>query len=89
VSDHAQRAFSVADKVVSLAEDGLSVIDRTIAAWPAEFRAIIWDAVVGIAAQRAEASRMEHERARGASSSGGSSHTPASNSPADRGSENG
>jgi hypothetical protein len=57
VSDHALKAISVADKVVSLAEDGLRGIDRTITAWPAEFRAIIWDAVADIASRRAADSR--------------------------------
>jgi hypothetical protein len=53
VSDHALKAISIADQVVSLAEDGLRGIDRTIAAWPAEFRAIIWGAVADIASRRA------------------------------------
>jgi len=53
----ALKAISVADKVVSLAQDGLAGIDRTVAAWPAEFRAIIWDAVADIATRRAAAAR--------------------------------
>lgn len=60
MSDHAQRAISLADKVVSFAEDGTRGIDRAIAAWPAEFRALIWDAVAAIAAQRAKAARDAH-----------------------------
>ena len=51
-------AVSVADKVVSLAQDGLRGIERTVAAWPAEFRAIIWDAVADIASRRAAAARI-------------------------------
>lgn len=50
-------AISVADKVVSLAQDGLRGIDRTIADWPAEFRAIIWDAVADIASRHAAEAR--------------------------------
>lgn len=50
-------AVEVADRVVSLAEDGLRSIDRTILSWPAEFRAIIWDAVADIASRRAAAAR--------------------------------
>jgi len=56
--------FSVADKVVSLAEDGLRGIDRTIGAWPAEFRAIIWEAVVEIASRRASSDRVAAARDR-------------------------
>lgn len=57
MSDHALKAISIADKVVSLAEDGLRGIDRTIATWPAEFRAIIWEAVADIASRRAAGAR--------------------------------
>jgi hypothetical protein len=57
MTDHAKKAASIADQVVSLAEDGLRSIDRTIAAWPAEFRAIIWDAVADIASRRAADAR--------------------------------
>lgn len=54
---HAEKAMSVADRVVSLAVDGLRGVDRTISAWPAEFRAIVWDAVADIASRRAEDAR--------------------------------
>jgi len=57
MTSHAQKTISLADQVVSLAEDGVSGIDRTIISWPAEFRAIIWDAVADIAARRAAAAR--------------------------------
>jgi hypothetical protein len=60
MSEHALRAISLADKVVSFAEDGTRGIDRAIAAWPAEFRAIIWDAVAAIATARAKAARDDH-----------------------------
>ena len=62
MTDHMQKAVSIADQVVSLAEDGLRGIDRTIAPWPAEFRAIIWDAVADIASRRAAASRHPVEQ---------------------------
>lgn len=52
-----QKVISIADQVVSLAEDGLRGIDRTITPWPAEFRAIIWDAVADIASHRAADAR--------------------------------
>jgi len=57
MSEHMEKAISVADRVVSLAEDGLRSLDRTITSWPAEFRAIIWDAVADIASRRAAAAR--------------------------------
>lgn len=57
MSEHALKAISVADKVVSLAQDGLRSIDRTIAHWPAEFRAIMWDAVADIASRYAADAR--------------------------------
>lgn len=54
----ALKAISVADKVVSMAQDGLRGVDRMIEAWPAEFRAIIWEAVADIASRRAAAARV-------------------------------
>ena len=54
----ATRAISIADQVLSLAQDGLRGIDRTISAWPPEFRAIIWDAVKNMADSRAKACRI-------------------------------
>lgn len=60
MSDHALKALALADKVVSFAEDGTRGIDRAIAAWPTEFRALIWDAVAAIAVQRAKAARADH-----------------------------
>lgn len=51
------KAISVADRIISLAEDGLRGVDRAVAAWPADFRAIIWDAVADIASRRAAAAR--------------------------------
>ncbi|MBR0875014.1 hypothetical protein JQ633_31970 [Bradyrhizobium tropiciagri] len=57
MGDHMLKAMSIADRVVSLAEDSLSGLDRVIGAWPAEFRAIVWDAVADIATRRAAAAR--------------------------------
>ena len=54
---HAEKALAIADKVVTMAENGLGPLDRTIASWPAEFQAIIWDAVADIAQRRAAAAR--------------------------------
>jgi len=57
VSNRAKTDISVAVRIVSLVQDGLRPLDRTIAAWPAEFRALIWDAVAAIATARAAESR--------------------------------
>ena len=60
MSNHAQKAIALANQVVSFAEDGTRAIDRSIASWPAEFRAVIWDAVAAIAVQRAKNARDDH-----------------------------
>lgn len=57
MSAHMQKAIGIADKVVTMAEDALRGLDISIAHWPAEFRAIIWDAVADIASRRAEAAK--------------------------------
>ena len=49
--------IDVAGKVVSMAEDALSGLDRAIRTWPADFRAIMWDAIADIAQRRAAAAR--------------------------------
>lgn len=54
MNSHMNKAISISDQIVSLAEDTLRGLDRTIALWPAEFRAIIWYAVADIASRRAE-----------------------------------
>lgn len=48
------KALDVADRVTALAEGALSGLDLTIGKWPAEFQAIIWNAVAEIASRRAE-----------------------------------
>jgi hypothetical protein len=54
-----QKAIGIADKVVTLAEDGLRSLDLTIANWPAEFRVIVWEAVADIAARRARIAALK------------------------------
>jgi F420-0:gamma-glutamyl ligase len=49
------KVISIADKVVTMAEGALAGLDRVIVDWPAEFRAIMWEAVADIATRRAEA----------------------------------
>lgn len=60
MSDHIQRAVVVADKVVAKAEDALDGLDREMKPWPAEFRAIMWDAVAAIASSRANEARRSN-----------------------------
>jgi len=50
-------ANDIADKITAMSEDSLRGMDRAIANWPAEFRAIIWDAVALVATQRADLAR--------------------------------
>lgn len=57
INAHLERSIDIADKITSLAEDGLRGLDRTISAWPAEFRAIVWDAVALTAQSRAKDAR--------------------------------
>ena len=58
---HLQQSIALADKIVSSAEHGLSAFERSISHYPAEFKAIMWDAVVEIALRRAEAARQAHK----------------------------
>lgn len=53
----ALKAIAAADKILSMAEDALAGLELTIGQWPPDFRAIIWDAVAGVATKRAEACR--------------------------------
>lgn len=52
-----QKAIDIADRVVSLVEDGLHSLDVIVRGWPPEFRAIVWDAVANVASRRAETAR--------------------------------
>lgn len=57
MTNHTLKAISLADQILTKAEDAVSGLDREIAGWPAEFRAIMWDAVAAIAIQRAAAAK--------------------------------
>lgn len=59
MSGHQDKAQALADKVTTTAEAGLSSLEMTLRKWPAEFRAIMWEAVVEIAKQRAALARSE------------------------------
>lgn len=55
--DHLTKSINLADKITSMASDGLGPLERTIASWPAEFRAIVWDAVALLAQAHAKNAR--------------------------------
>jgi hypothetical protein len=59
MSNDVLKSISVAEKVVSFAMDGTRSLDRAMVAWPAEFRALIWDAVAAIATARAAEARAD------------------------------
>lgn len=61
MSAHMEKAVSLADKVVTMAEDGLRPLALSIKHWPPEFSAIVWDAVADIATRRAIANRARDE----------------------------
>lgn len=56
---HAAKSIALADQITAKAEDAVSDLDLEMALrqWPAEFRAIMWDAVAIIARARAAAAR--------------------------------
>jgi hypothetical protein len=53
-----QRSADLAEKITAFAEDGVRNLDVVIKGWPAEFRAIMWDAVAEIAKHRAADARQ-------------------------------
>jgi hypothetical protein len=57
MSEHIRRSIDLAEKLTTMAEGAVSSLDRTIAAWPAEFRAIMWEAVAEVAKHRAADAR--------------------------------
>lgn len=57
---HMKQAQALADKITTKAEDALASLDRemTIMEWQPEYRAIMWETVAAVAAQRAELARQ-------------------------------
>lgn len=55
---HSLRANALADKIVATAERGLAPFEMSIAHYPDEFKAIMWDAIAEIAVRRAAAARQ-------------------------------
>jgi hypothetical protein len=63
MSTNVQRSIALADKITAKAEDTLWALDQEITKWPADFAAIMWDAVSIVATTRAQACR-EREKQR-------------------------
>ena len=52
------KAQVLAEKITATAEAGLRNLELALHKWPAEFQAIMWDAVVEIASRRAQDARV-------------------------------
>ena len=59
MSNDPEKVIALASKITTMAEGALSGLDRVICGWPAEFRAIMWEAVADIATRRAISARMK------------------------------
>lgn len=55
-----EKELALAEKITSTAEAGLHNFDVTVNKWPAEFQAIMWEAIAEIASRRAQAARDGH-----------------------------
>lgn len=58
-AEHMARALVVAERVSARATEALGELDREmkLMKWPAEFRAIMWEAVADLASRRANEAR--------------------------------
>jgi hypothetical protein len=67
VSKHAERSIALADKVRVRAENAVSslALEMVGMRWPAEFRAIVWEAVALVASSRAKEARRLEQREKG------------------------
>ena len=56
MSEHLQKSIALASRISGKAEDALSRLDAemNMMKWPAELRAIMWDAVADLATIRAK-----------------------------------
>lgn len=53
-----EREVALAEKITQTAEAGLVGLEVIMKGWPAEFQAVMWEAVVVIARQRAATARL-------------------------------
>lgn len=56
---HAEKSIALADQITTKAREAVADLDREMALrnWPADFRAIMWDAVAIVATTRAAEAR--------------------------------
>lgn len=56
MSSHMEKSVALADKITTRAEEALADLDCEMALrrWPADFRAIMWEAVAAVATSRAD-----------------------------------
>ena len=59
MSSHLEKSIALADQITKKAEEAVADLDLEMAMrkWPAEFRAIMWEAVADIASRRAKNAR--------------------------------
>ena len=57
MTTHRENAERVADQVIAVAERGLAGLETMMLGWEPEYRAIMWEAVAGIAVRRAKDAR--------------------------------
>lgn len=59
MTSHAERSIALADQITAKAEEAVRDLDMEMALrkWPAEFRALMWDAVALVAQSRAREAR--------------------------------
>ena len=62
MNTHQDKAQALAEKITATAEAGLRNLELTLHKWPAEFQAIMWDAVVEIASRRAQVAHDVHRQ---------------------------
>lgn len=51
------KVIDTASRIASMAEGSLAGLERVMTGWPAEFQAILWEAVAHTATLRADAAR--------------------------------
>jgi len=58
----AAKVIDMASKISAMAEGSLAGLERVMAGWPAEFQAILWEAVAHTATLRAHAAHLASAR---------------------------
>lgn len=60
MSSHLEKSIALADQITAKAEDAVAGLDMEMALrkWPAEFRALMWEAVAAVASSRATAAKQ-------------------------------